>query len=101
MVEAFQQAGRNDEDDAFEDLPWQSDSAVTSICDLFDFTKKGWTTLLENDAKRSLDEELELHNLLDLDAAGEEDEEDVFDVDETVEDVLGFSGMEERLVPRM
>jgi hypothetical protein len=46
------------------------------IAKLFNFTNKSWIPSHERSASRSLDEELELYELLDLDAplAGEEDQ---------------------------
>jgi hypothetical protein len=40
---------------------------------LFDFTRKHWVDTFSKSAMRSFDEELELYELLDLDAAGEDD----------------------------
>ena len=40
---------------------------------LFDFTQKHWVDTFSKSAMRSFDEELELYELLDLDAAGEDD----------------------------
>ena len=40
---------------------------------LFDFTRKHWVDTFSKSAVRSFDEELELYELLDLDAAGEDD----------------------------
>lgn len=59
-----------DNDDGDGRMP--SDISV-EIANLFDFTKKSWIPLHERTASRSLDEELELYELLDLDAPGEED----------------------------
>jgi hypothetical protein len=53
---------------------------------LFDFTKKSWIPLHELTASRSLDEELELYELLDLDAPGEEGIN--VEIDHTLESVL-------------
>ena len=43
------------------------------IYKLFDFTRKHWVDAFNKSAMRSFDEELELYELLDLDAAGEDD----------------------------
>ena len=56
------------------------------LTDLFDFTRTHWTTLFEKGALRNFDEELELYELLDLDA---EDEDDIdVRVDGFTEDLL-------------
>jgi hypothetical protein len=43
------------------------------IYKLFDFTRKHWVDAFSKLAMRSFNEELELYELLDLDAAGEDD----------------------------
>ena len=43
------------------------------IGDLFNFTNTGWVAVHERSASRSLDEELELYELLDTDAPGHDD----------------------------
>lgn len=50
-----------------------------TIDDLFDFEKKHWSELYENPSHAgvSFDEELELYELLDFDADGEDVDEDV------------------------
>ena len=54
---------------------------------LFDFTQKHWVDTFSKSAVRSFDEELELYELLDLDAAGEDDIANDLDED-TVEALL-------------
>jgi hypothetical protein len=53
---------------------------------LFDFTDSHWVARYEKTARRSFQEELELYELLDLDAAGEE-EVDV-DLDDSTGDLM-------------
>jgi len=43
------------------------------IADLFNFTNRAWIPMHERSASRSLDEELELYELLDVDAPGDDD----------------------------
>ena len=54
---------------------------------LFDFTWKHWVVTFSKSAMRSFDEELELYELLHLDAAGEDDIANDLDED-TVEALL-------------
>jgi hypothetical protein len=72
-----------DEEDAqtFSCVPWQ-----VSISKLFDFTKAHWVSKHERSASRSLNEELELYELLDLDAPGEEDVD--LEIDPTLDSVF-------------
>jgi hypothetical protein len=56
------------------------------ISKLFDFTKKSWIPSHERTASRSLYEELELYELLDLDAPGEEDIN--IEIDRTLDSIL-------------
>lgn len=60
-----------------------------SLSDLFDFSQPHWVQHYENAARRSFDEELEMYELLDLDAAGEE-EVDV-DLDDSTGDLMSAS----------
>lgn len=72
-----------DDDDGEGQMP----SEITiEIAKLFDFTKKFWIPSHERTASRSLDEELELYELLDLDAPGEEDIN--IAIDHTLDSVL-------------
>ena len=57
-----------------------------SIQELFDFSSTHWVGMYAKSAWRSFDEELELYELLDFDAEGEEDIN--IDVDESTADVL-------------
>lgn len=54
--------------------------------DLFDFSNDHWVKMYEGSARRSFDDELEMYELLDLDAAGEE-EVDV-DLDDSTGDLM-------------
>jgi hypothetical protein len=56
------------------------------ISELFNFTNKSWIPAQERSASRSLDEELELYELLDLDAPGEEGID--IEIDHTLDSVL-------------
>jgi hypothetical protein len=57
-----------------------------SIQELFDFRSVHWVDSYAKSARRSFDEELELYELLDFDAEGEEDVD--IDVDESTADIL-------------
>ena len=57
-----------------------------TIQELFDFTSVHWVDSYAKSAHRSFDEELELYELLDLDAEGEEDAD--VEVDDTTADIL-------------
>ncbi|KAI0072468.1 hypothetical protein K474DRAFT_1711584 [Panus rudis PR-1116 ss-1] len=47
-----------------------------SLVDLFDFTSTYWLDMVKRRAQRSLNDELELYSLIDLDADGDLDDED-------------------------
>jgi hypothetical protein len=53
---------------------------------LFDFSQPDWANLYEHAARRSFDKELELYELLDLDAAGKE--EINLDLDDSTGDLM-------------
>ena len=57
------------------------------LTDLFDFSSSEWVERLQAVASRSLDKELEVYELLEFDAPGEEGSEDEI-VDETVAEIL-------------
>ena len=80
---SFSRQVGGDEDDGEGRMP--SDIMI-KIADLFDFTKKFWISSHERTASRSLDEELELYELLDMDAPGEEDIN--IEIDHTLDSVL-------------
>jgi len=56
------------------------------ISELFDFSNKTWSAILTKHALHNFDEELALYELLDLDAAGEDDVD--VELDETTEQTL-------------
>ena len=69
-------------------MDWQNQK----ISDLFHFSNSTWSSRYFTFATMSFDEELELYDLLELDAEGEEDRErDDIDllVDGTTHDILG------------
>ncbi|KAJ6622653.1 hypothetical protein B0H10DRAFT_2431808 [Mycena sp. CBHHK59/15] len=57
------------------------------LSDLFDYTNKHWTNRFETSRGMTLDEEMDLYELLDFDAEGEAEEETV-DVDDITESIL-------------
>jgi hypothetical protein len=65
---------------------WQNQK----ISELFDFGSPLWSSRYSNFASMSFEEELELYDLLELDALGEEDQERAdIDLDGTMQDILG------------
>ena len=56
------------------------------IANLFNFGSSHWSSCYAHFAALSFEEELELYNLLDMDAEGDDDPEAGFD--ETMEDIL-------------
>jgi hypothetical protein len=56
------------------------------IQELFDFRHAHWVDSYAKSARRNFDEELELYELLDLDAEGEEDVD--VDIDDSTADIL-------------
>jgi len=69
LTSSFSRQASGDADDA---------DGITSIisikiADLFNFTNRAWIPMHERSASRSLDEELELYELLDVDAPGDDD----------------------------
>ena len=83
IVESFARLAEGDQDEGDVRMP----SHISSpICELFDFKKNHWVSLHERSASRSLDEELEFYELLNLDAPGDEDVN--LDVDSTLDSVL-------------
>lgn len=74
------------DDDNLDDEPVRASSVIgrqVPIRELFDFSRSHWVEMYAKSAKRSFDEELELYELLDLDAQGE------VDVDLDVDDSTG------------
>ena len=82
VVDSFVRLTKGDEDN--EDT--QTSEMTIQICQLFDFGSSHWVSQHERSASRSLDEELELYELLDMDAAGEEDVN--LEIDHTLDSVL-------------
>jgi hypothetical protein len=83
IVESFTRLAEGDEDKGDVQMP---SHISIEICKLFDFNKSHWVSMHERSASRSLDEELELYELLDMDAPGEEDVN--LEVDNTLDSVL-------------
>lgn len=54
------------------------------IVDCFDFSSDTWTAFLQRSATGSLEDEMELYDLLDLDAERDLD----YDIDDCVESIL-------------
>jgi hypothetical protein len=59
---------------------------VVKVSELFDFSQKEWVEKYARSSLRNFEEELELYELLDLDAAGEEEVD--IGVDESTADIL-------------
>lgn len=57
-----------------------------SISNLFDFDKKDWVSSAQRSAMKSLEDEINFYDLVDLDAAGEADLD--YDIDDSVESVF-------------
>ena len=69
ITESFaRQTGEDDDGDG-----WMPSIVSIEIAKLFNFLNKSWIPSHEHSTSQSLDEELELYELLDLDAPGEED----------------------------
>ena len=74
------------DDDNLDDEPVRPSPVIgrrVPIQELFDFSRSHWVEMYAKSAKRSFDEELELYELLNLDAQGEDD------VDLEVDDSTG------------
>ena len=69
ITASFGRQANSDNNDGDEKMPL---FLSIKINELFDFTQRSWISPHERSASRSLNEELELYELLDLDAAGEE-----------------------------
>jgi hypothetical protein len=64
--------------------------AELKISELFDFGNPLWSSHYSNFASMSFEEEIELYDLLELDAMGEEDQERAdIDLDGTMQNILG------------
>lgn len=82
QVSRVQSDAGNDEAQA----PTNDELECVTISNLFDFEAKAWVDAFARSSIRSFEEELELYEMLDLDAEGEEDID--LNVDETTEDIL-------------
>jgi len=84
MVEQQSQLVDDDDTDCTPVRP--STIGLTPIKSLFDFSRSHWVDMYSKSSIRSFNEELQLYEMLDLDAEGE-DNVDV-DVDDNTEDIL-------------
>lgn len=73
-----------------EATPSDCDVMIKSvrIDQLFNFSVDHWVSVYSRSPLRSFDEELELYELLDLDAEGEDDDDIQISVDESMEQIL-------------
>ncbi|KAH9015498.1 hypothetical protein EDB84DRAFT_1567672 [Lactarius hengduanensis] len=69
ITDSFGRQSDYDNDDGNGEMP---STISMTIVDLFDHTEKNWISLHERSASRSLNEELELYELLNLDPTGAE-----------------------------
>lgn len=67
---------RSDADDEGDADDFTSPFEKVSLVSLFNFQDQSWAEMAEKFSLRSLDEELELYELIDLDAEGEDDEQE-------------------------
>ena len=75
-----------------ETVSLTQDWQIQKISDLFDFNNSVWSLRYSRFASISFDDELELYDLLELDAEGEVDQEcgcNDIDLDGTTQDILG------------
>jgi hypothetical protein len=84
MVERQTQLVDDDETDCAPVRP--STIGLTPIVSLFDFSRTHWVEMYAKSSIRSFDEELQLYEMLDLDADGEEDVD--VNVDDDTGDIL-------------
>jgi hypothetical protein len=82
LVSLVDEAADNDHDGS------QSSKIIMRMIDLFDFSKDHWVKFQEASAVGSLEEELELYQLLDLDVPG--DPELDLDLNDSIENILTF-----------
>ena len=78
-------ADDTDNEPIFPLAPGSTRLPLISIVDLFDFNEIYWQKVVNEALKNSFDQELELFELLDLDADGEDAE---VDIDDMTEDIL-------------
>ena len=72
IMDVLGQRSADDEGDAEFMSPFEREPLVS----LFNLQDKSWTEMSQKISLRSLDEELELYELIDLDAEGEDDEQE-------------------------
>ena len=70
ITESFGRQASSDDNDGGPAMDEELPSTI-SIAELFDFTQRAWILPHERSASRSLHEELELYELIDLDGTGE------------------------------
>ena len=83
ILESFTKLVEGDQDDGEAHMPSQ---ITITVCELFNFENNNWVLPHKCSASCSLDEELELYELLDLDAPGDEDVH--LEVDEVLDSIL-------------
>lgn len=76
-------AADDDENEAYNYTPDLNMGFPVTLKDLFDFSSLAWSLDKRYNAIRSLDEELEFYQLLELDAVGDED------IDHELESIVG------------
>ena len=88
LVDQFieQEALDHDESEMFIPLTQVNNQLPVQLEDLFDFTRSYWIRHHQRSERRSLNEELEMYNLLDMDLPGEEGAEVA--IDDTIGDIL-------------
>ena len=88
LIDRFieQEALDHDESEMFIPLAQINNQLPVQLEDLFDFTRSYWIRHHQRSGRRSLNEELEMYNLLDMDLPGEEGAEVA--IDDTIGDIL-------------
>ncbi|KAL4065826.1 hypothetical protein J3A83DRAFT_4375080 [Scleroderma citrinum] len=76
FAEMMDMLGKRSDADDEGDVDFTSPFERESLVSLFNFQDKSWAEMTEKFSLRSLDEELELYELIDLDAKGENDEQE-------------------------
>ena len=84
ITELFARQTGEDDNDGDGRMP---STISIEISKLFNFTNKSWIPSHERSASRSLEEELEFYELLDLDAPGDSEDINV-EIDHTLDSVL-------------
>ncbi|KAJ6572687.1 hypothetical protein B0H10DRAFT_2237423 [Mycena sp. CBHHK59/15] len=81
----------DDDDDDLSPGNWSTSQPRIPLASLFDFQKENWINIHERSAHRSLNEELEPYEMLDMDPEGEDDDGlDDLGLDKTAEDILSI-----------